>query len=351
MRILYGLSGDGLGHVMRARVVAAHLAGKGHVLRMATWGRAAALLRQHGFDVVDVRGLTGHYEGGRLRRGKTLLHAIRETPRRLGYNARVFLARAASFAPDVVLTDFNGFACAVGHALKIPTVSLDHQHVIDRFRHPWRLVGDFAADFAVASAVVSAKTPLCHRYVVTSFFFPDPRHSLSTAIAGPVMRPEVERLSPSHGEHVVVYQTARGDPGLVAALRAVDEVPFHVYGHGVPGRTRNVELRHFDEAGFSSDLASARAVIANGGFTAISEALYLGKPVLSIPLAGQAEQQLNAAWLAELRLGMRSERVDGGKIRRFLDMLPELQGPGDARLRTGTRDTLAAVDRVLAEVA
>ena len=60
----------------------------------------------------------------------------------------------------------------------------------------------------------------------------------------------------------------------------------------------NVELRDFDETRFAADLRSARAVIANGGFTTLAEAIRLGKPVLSIPVRHQGEQELNAAYAA-----------------------------------------------------
>lgn len=350
MRIFYGLSGDGLGHAMRARVIAAHLLERGHEVRLASWGPAAALLRRHGFSVIEVGGLSAHYERGRVRRTKTAVRMLRETPARVVTNARALLEQAESFVPDIAITDFNGFACVLGHVLKVPTLSIDHQHVLDRFQQPRHVVAGFAADFAVARALVSAKTPRCHRYLVTSFFFPEARHGTTTSIFGPVMRPELTRLSPTRGDHIVVYQTAGGASGLLAALRSVQGLEFRVYGYGAPCRVGNVVLRCFDEGGFLADLAGARAVITNGGFTAIAEALYLGKPVLSVPLPGQAEQQLNAAWLAELGLGMRAPQVDRAQLRRFIDRLPDLPAGGDARLRTGTRDALATIDRALAEV-
>ena len=44
--------------------------------------------------------------------------------------------------------------------------------------------------------------------------------------------------------------------------------------------------RPFSEAGFIADLSSARAVIAGGGFTLLGEAVYLQKPILSVPVRG-----------------------------------------------------------------
>src|SRR5262249_12823826 len=138
---------------------------------------------------------------------------------------------------------------------------------------------------------------------------------------------------------------------LLECLLAVRDVPFRVYGAGAPERRRNVELLPFDEARFLDDLGSARAVVANGGFSALSEAIYLRKPVLSIPVWHQGEQQLNAAWLAHLGLGARSRSLTPEVLRRFLAS-SEFHTPArDPRLETGSRDFLREVKNAIAEVA
>jgi uncharacterized protein (TIGR00661 family) len=40
MRILYGVTGEGLGHAMRSRVIADHLRARGHEVKLAASGRA-----------------------------------------------------------------------------------------------------------------------------------------------------------------------------------------------------------------------------------------------------------------------------------------------------------------------
>ncbi len=357
MRIFYGVCADGLGHAMRARVVAEHLRQAGHELRVATSGRAAALFRRHGFAVVDVRGLEAVYRDGSVQRLSSVARMVRETPARLGHNGRAALQEARSFAPELVLTDFNGFACALARLVDCPLVSLDHQHVIDRFRHPAAVRTQVGRELRLAERIVAAKTGGCVRYVVTSFYFPAlrARAAASTALVGPILRPEVERLRPSAGEHLLVYQTSPGDPQVLESLQAVRDLPVVVYGWLAPGQRRErrgqLDLRPFDEGEFLYMLASARAVVSGGGFTALSEALYLGKPVLSVPLGHQWEQQLNAAWLAELGLGQTSARLTPPALKRFLGEVPASQPPVDARLRTGTRDALAEIDRVVAEAA
>lgn len=132
---------------------------------------------------------------------------------------------------------------------------------------------------------------------------------------------------------------------LVPALRAVTGTRFLVYGSGRgEGEDGNVSFRGFDEARFIADLATARAVIANGGFTTLAEALWLGKPVLSLPLVGQAEQELNAAWLDRLGLGVRAGAIEPAVVRAFLARAREraFARIEDPRFRTGEQDAVAA---------
>jgi uncharacterized protein (TIGR00661 family) len=54
---------------------------------------------------------------------------------------------------------------------------------------------------------------------------------------------------------------------------------------------------------FLEDLAGCRAVIANSGFSLISESPYLGKPYLAIPVRHQCEQVLNAYYVDKMGCG------------------------------------------------
>jgi uncharacterized protein (TIGR00661 family) len=350
MRILYGVTGCGLGHTMRARALAEHLVARGHTVKLAASGRAVGILARHGLDVVAIDGMTMRFAEGAVRRGRSLLDLLRGAPAAIAHNARVACTEVLEFDPHALVTDFDSFTSILGVLMDRPVVSVDHQHVLDRFRHP-RAVRRAVSTFHTASVLVTAKTPRCVHYVVTSFFFPEPRWG-TTTLVGPIVRPEVASAIASRGDHVLVYQTASGDPRLVPALRAVRGVRFLLYGLAREETQGNVELRRFDEARFVRDLASSRAVIANGGFTTLSEAVVLGKPVLSVPVRGQPEQEMNAAWLERLGLGARSTALDPRVVARFLDSAGAFEEAArDPRIVRGTRDAASALDRALAEAA
>jgi len=69
---------------------------------------------------------------------------------------------------------------------------------------------------------------------------------------------------------------------------------------------------------FLNDLVNAKAVIANAGFSLISEALYLGKPYLAVPVEHQFEQTFNAYYLDKMGYGAYWEELDKERVESFL---------------------------------
>ena len=72
-------------------------------------------------------------------------------------------------------------------------------------------------------------------------------------------------------------------------------------------------------------MENAKAVITNGGFTLISEALHLKKPIYSNPIRGQFEQTMNAIYLEKLGYGTYDEDIKKESIISFLNNLDKYQ--------------------------
>src|SRR6185369_11011728 len=110
----------------------------------------------------------------------------------------------------------------------------------------------------------------------------------NTYLLPPILRREILDAKPSVGDHVLVYVTSPS-PDLAALLRQV-RCSFLCYGFGREGRDANIIYKKPSVSEFFKDLVSCKAVIANTGFSLVSEALHLGKPYLGVPVKHQFEQ-------------------------------------------------------------
>ena len=113
-------------------------------------------------------------------------------------------------------------------------------------------------------------------------------------------------------------------------------------------REGRILYRPFSEAAFIDDLRTARAVVTGGGYTLLSECVHLGVPALSVPLAGQFEQVLNARYLERLGYGMYAPHATAAAIAAFAERVPEHRAALAGAERPGNGPALAVVDAQLA---
>jgi uncharacterized protein (TIGR00661 family) len=351
MRILYGVVGEGMGHATRSKVVCEHLIDRGHQVKIVVSGRAHSLLAKSFDDVVEIRGLTIRYVDNRMDQSGTLARNVLAAPGMLAANVSAYFGKVARFGTQAVISDFDSFAYLFARRHGLPILSIDNQQVISRFR-----LGKFAkqgakVDYQMTKAFVRAKLPGCDHYVVTTFFEPNVRKRFrkNTTLVPPILREPIleakKRVRP--GPHVLVYQTSTSDTSLLEQLERVHEREFIVYGLRKSGRRANCTLKEFSEKGFVEDLASARAVVSNGGLSLIGEALYLGKPIFSVPVRNQYEQILNARYLEHLGYGLEAPRVDADLLRLFLRETPKYAANVAKHEQEGNRRLYKIVDRVL----
>jgi len=348
MKILYGVVGEGMGHAMRSRVILEHLVKHGHEVTIMASGRAVDFLQKHFADVNRIHGFHMITEENRVRMGKTIWSNVLTGATGVPKNIGVYFDSIGQFKPDAVVSDFESWTYLYAKTHRLPIVSIDNMQIINRCKHDDDVLQGHRTSFEVTKAFIKGKLPFCDEYFITTFFRPETRKP-NTQLFPPILRPEILAATPSRGEHLLVYQTAEGNEGLVRAL-AQTGIECRIYGMRRTIKTEEVEgnlhYRPFSEAGFIEDLSSARAVIAGGGFTLMGEALYLRKPMLSVPLGKQFEQVMNARYLEKLGYGCAAESLqDPAEITRFLAAIDGCQ----AKLANYTQDGNALIFRALDE--
>jgi uncharacterized protein (TIGR00661 family) len=350
MKILYGVVGEGMGHAMRSRVVLEHLLGQGHEIEIMASGRATDFLGKRFAGVNRIHGLHMIYEENRVRRGKTLWSNVLTGAAGVPQNIAAYFELIKDFKPEVVISDFESWTYLYAKAHRLPILSIDNMQIINRCTHPPEITKGFEAEFQVTKTFIKGKLPFCNHYLITTFFRPEVRKP-DTTLLPPILRPEILAANRRSGEHLLVYQTAEGNDTLADTL-ARTGLECRIYGMRRTIKEEQVEgnlrYRPFSEDGFIDDLASARGVIAGGGFTLMGEAVFLHKPMLAVPLEHQFEQVMNARYLENLGYGMMAKTLaDPATVREFVTRIPGCQEKLAAYAQRGSQDLFEKVDELL----
>ena len=340
--ILYGVNGEGAGHSTRAREVITHLLRSGHRVRIATFDRGLTNLRDL-CETYEIFGFHFAYVNNRMRYRRTVAKNLVQSGK-AAVSFRQLLQKIDEWDIELVITDFEPLTCQAGHRRRLPVISIDNQHCLTNAQVSYPR--ECRRDAAAAKLVTRLMTPRADAYLVISFF-PAPLKNTRTFLFPPILREAILQAVPSEGERILVYVTSPA-PALAKLLRQV-RAEFVAYGFGRDGRDGNIEFRKPGMQTFLHDLVEAKAVMANAGFSLVTEALHLGKPYLAIPVAHQFEQIFNAFWLRKQGYGAYWEELDKEKVDSFLYNLPAYRERLAEYPRQGNETLLAKLDTLIAQ--
>jgi uncharacterized protein (TIGR00661 family) len=309
--ILYGVNGEGAGHSTRAREVLTYLKSRGHTIHVVSFDRGLKNLATD-FEVTEIFGLRLSYLRNRVLYGRTVLKNLARVPR-AAKSVRKLVRLTEDWNTDLVITDFEPIACHVGRKLRLPIISIDNQHVLTRGEISYPR--EYRREAAATKLVTRLMTPRADAYFVISFF-PSHLKKKNTFLFPPILREEVLEARSTPGESVLVYVTSPA-PDLPPILKRVRQ-RFVCYGFGLEGTDANLVFRQPSLAAFLEDLRNAKALIANAGFSLISEALYLRKPYLAWPVKRQFEQVFNAYYIDKMGYGAYWDDLNKERIESFL---------------------------------
>jgi uncharacterized protein (TIGR00661 family) len=309
MNIVYGVSGEGLGHVFEAVEIAARLQREGHAVKVLTYGdRACSSLKD--FNPTRIAGIHLQFKPGGMSLVDTFTKNLPIFPFYLMNWGRL-RRELAAFKPDAFITAYEPFTTFASHWFKKPLISMDNQNELLHLRRESE-PGTF--DLKLVQLATRVCTYGAAHYIVKSFEKPD-RDTGNVHFVDPIIQAEITRLQPRIGQHVLVYLT-KENPGLIGVLKTMDE-SFVVYCNNRVGEDGNISYRAQGE-GYIRDLSDCKAIIGTTGFSLIADSIYLGKPYYGVPLKKQFEQTHNAHFLSRSGLGEFSEEPSAADLGRFL---------------------------------
>ena len=191
---------------------------------------------------------------------------------------------------DFIVNDFEPVTAWAAQAAGISCVAISHQASFMSPNVPRPAKRSLVAEgvmkhFAPFSAAVGS-----HYQRYDDFIEP------------PIIRRQIKQLCPVLGDHITVYLPAYDHQSLCSIFQSVNEIEWHIFSPTCEKQYRkgNVVVKPVGKESFLKSLESCLGVVSATGFETTSEAMYLGKKLLTIPIKNQYEQLSNAAALEEL---------------------------------------------------
>jgi uncharacterized protein (TIGR00661 family) len=313
VKILYSVNGDGFGHVVRSVPIIQALSKKHKVKVIVSSKRSGEFMSKHLKNVTSYEGIRYIYVKNRM----SLYQSIKKNAKVVlgpSSNVRVIYNFIKSYKPKVIVTDCDFPTIMVAKFFDIPLICVCNIHAVTEMEYD--VPRKYRQIKLAQRTVFKTISTNVDYHVITTFFYL-PVRKKNTFLCPPILRKEIIDMKPSRKDYYLVYQTSSTNDKLIDVLKSAN-VKFIVYGFERDDVDKNVTFRKTNNDQFFKDLKDCKACIANGGFTFISEAVSLHKPILSIPIKGIIEQVLNALQVQKQGYGEMCDEIDKKTLLKFI---------------------------------
>lgn len=191
---------------------------------------------------------------------------------------------------DIIINDFDFVTSLACKLKRLPSVQLGHQASFQSDHTPRPDKKSIVGETILKHYAHATKHIGFHFQPYDSFVLP------------PVIKEEFINAAVSDLGHITVYLPSFQEHCLLQAFTKLKDLRFHWFLDGVKKITvkDNITFYPVNQEQFNKSLISCHGLITGGGFETPSEALYLKKKLMSIPIKNHYEQQCNAAALRKL---------------------------------------------------
>ena len=282
MKILYAVQGTGNGHITRAMEIIPYLQQKGDVDILVSGIQS---------DIELPFKVKYRFKGMSFIFGKKGGVDFWKTFMKL--NSLKLLKEIKNIdlkSYDLIISDFEPISCWAAIKSKKDCIGLSNQVAT---LHP--LAPKPKKTDLIGKLVLQNYAPTTFNY---GFHF----KRLDGSVFTPIIRKQVRDLIPTDDGHYTVYLPSYDDEQIVRYLKLLYTVKWQVFSkHYKKGKQiKNIKIFPIDSELFLKSIASSKGVLCNAGFGTVSEALFLRKKVMVIPMKKQFEQACNAAMLKDM---------------------------------------------------
>jgi uncharacterized protein (TIGR00661 family) len=325
MKFLFLVQGEGRGHMTQAISFAEMLSSEGHELAAVVVGKSERrtipdfFIRKIGAEVIPVNSPNFESDGNekRILLGKTIRKNFSKLPVFLK-SLREIHSVMKQHQPDVVVNFYEvlGGWYLLFYPSNAVWWAIGHQYLE---AHP---EFQFAPDRWLEKMLFRLHTRIsaigANQRLALSFL---PKENTDQIrVVPPLLRKEVRQLNASQGDFFLAYMVNSGyATEVLTYAKENPKVRIKAFWDKKGAAETefplpNLSFHRVNDLTFLEAMAACKGLICTAGFESVCEAMYLGKPVVMVPLAGQYEQACNALDAEASRAGIASESFDFGKL-------------------------------------
>ena len=282
MKILYGINGEGLGHINRSRHVIDKLRDQGHTVY-----KACMLNKELSDGDTCIHGVKLKYKNRKIKKIRAIIDYLRLPTRK---DVRLLEQRYGKV--DLVITDFESTVARYARKNEIPLVSIDNQHRFYKIDYSMPL--KYVIYNILLSICVKVFIGKTDDKIVTCFH---PQEASYDVLC--------EQAETKENGTTLVYLKDEFVPAFIKNYKDL-KTPTYIYckspGSFLQGVSSNVMLCPLGDS-FKRRLLDCSRVISNAGNQIIGECIQYNKAITCIPIIGQIEQEMNAYYLEKYNLG------------------------------------------------
>ena len=332
---LFVVQGEGRGHMTQAMALFDLLTSQGHEIICVAVGSTSICEVPEFFrskfscPLVALKSprFSKDAKGRSIQMGRTILDTLLNLPEYVR-SIRV-LSRLVDFhRPDVILNFYDPlvglYALTTRKRPKIVSVAHQYVYLHPSFQFP---EGKHAERLSIRqyTRLTAARSDL--RLAISLYDLPSMRHP-EIRIVPPVLRGSAMQHPVTQEDHLLVYLVNAGYmQDIIQWHERHPEIPIHAFTDAPKVRDEHGGTWEFDanlifhslsETLFLDFLSFCKAMASTAGFESVAEAMYLGKPVLMVPVEGHYEQFCNARDAHRSGAGVYSSRFNLTKLLHYL---------------------------------
>lgn len=307
MKILFLVQGEGRGHLTQAIALSQVLRNAGHKIGGAMVGKSINRIIPSFFheqiqapvSEFNAPNIIYNANGGGMNLQRTLSTLLFNLPRY--FKSLGFIHQSVQeIQPDLIISFYETFGGIynVLYRSKVPMVCIAHQYLL---LHPKFI---FPKKNRFNRAVINLNSKIASwlavKRLALSFREMESKNELKITVVPPVLRQEIHHLKTSAGDFFLVYMTHhRLSKQIVKWHLTHPEIQLHCFWDNADVSDvfqfdETLTFHRINSKKYLQMLASCKALVTTAGFESVCEAMYLGKPVMMVPVPNHFEQECNA---------------------------------------------------------